>query len=148
MSLRVISCLAAAGLVTIGLGLPVLAQGEAATPEEAVTLRQDLMREDGGIMRRASGLAGEEAAAAIGTVLANYERIPSLFPEGSIVGDSEALPVIWENWDAFIAIVDDGRIAAQAAIEAAEVGDAAAYDAALRTLGGTCGQCHQQFRVE
>lgn len=148
MSLRAISCLAAAGLVTIGLGLPVLAQGEAATPEQAVTLRQELMREDGGIMRRASGLSGEEAVAAISTVLANYERIPALFPEGSVIGDSEALPAVWENWDAFVAIVDSGKVAAQSAIDAAEAGDAAAYEAALKTLGGTCGQCHQQFRVD
>jgi cytochrome c556 len=76
----------------------------------------------------------------------NYKHIPDLFPEGSIVGDSEALPAIWENWDAFIAIADAGVAAAESGITAAQAGDAAAYAAALQTIGGTCGQCHQQFR--
>lgn len=29
---------------------------------------------------------------------------------------------------------------------AATAGDAAAYAAALQTINGTCGTCHQQFR--
>lgn len=117
-----------------------------ATPEEAVTMRQALMREDGGILRSAGSLSGAEAVAAMTTLRDNYSHIPALFPEGSIVGDSEALPAIWENWEAFTAIVDTGVAAAEAGIVAAEAGDAAGYGAALQTLQGTCGQCHQQFR--
>lgn len=117
-----------------------------ATPEEAVTLRKNLMREDGGILRRASNLTGADAIAAMTTLRDNYSHIPALFPEGSIVGDSEALPAIWENWDAFTAIANAGLAAAEGGIAAAEAGDAAAYAAALQAIGGTCGQCHQQFR--
>jgi cytochrome c556 len=29
---------------------------------------------------------------------------------------------------------------------AATAGDAAAYAAALQTIGGTCGECHQNYR--
>jgi cytochrome c556 len=117
-----------------------------ATPEEAVDMRQALMREDGGIVRSAGNLSGAEAVAAMTTLRDNYSHIPDLFPEGSIVGDSEALPAIWENWEAFTAIVDSGVAAAEAGIAAAEAGDAAGYATALQTLQGTCGQCHQQFR--
>lgn len=117
-----------------------------ATPEEAVTLRKNLMREDGGILRRAGNLTGADAIAAMTTLRDNYSHIPALFPEGSIVGDSEALPAIWENWDAFTAIANAGLAAAEGGIAAAEAGDAAAYAAALQAIGGTCGQCHQQFR--
>ena len=117
-----------------------------ATPEEAVSMRQALMREDGGILRTARDLTGAEAVAAMTTLRDNYSHIPALFPEGSIVGDSEALPAIWENWEAFTAIVDTGLTAAEAGLAAAEAGDAAGYAGALQTLMGTCGQCHQQFR--
>lgn len=117
-----------------------------ATPEEAVAMRQTLMKEDGGILRTARNLSGAEAVAAMTTLRDNYSRILDLFPEGSIVGDSEALPAIWENWEAFTAIVDTGLAAAEAGLIAAEAGDAAGYGAALQTLMGTCGQCHQQFR--
>ena len=109
-------------------------------------MRQALMREDGGILRTARDLTGAESVAAMTTLRDNYSHIPALFPEGSIVGDSEALPAIWENWEAFTAIVDTGLAAAEAGLAAAEAGDAAGYAGALQTLMGTCGQCHQQFR--
>lgn len=148
MSIKKISALAIAGLLAIS-AVATVAQDAfvpPATPEEAVEMRQALMREDGGIMRGLGGLSGAEAVAALNTLLTNYTHIPDLFPEGSIVGDSEALPAIWENWDAFVAIVESGKAAATTGITAAEAGDAAAYGAALQALGGTCGACHQQFR--
>ncbi|MBO9588333.1 cytochrome c [Devosia sp.] len=139
--------IAIAGLLAAGT-VAALAQEfvAPATPEEAVTMRKNLMREDGGILRSAGNLTGAEAVAALTKLRDNYSHIPALFPEGSIVGESEALPVIWENFDAFTAIVDTGITAAEAGIAAADAGDAAAYAAALQTIGGTCGQCHQQFR--
>ena len=148
MSIKKISALAIAGLMTIGV-VAAFAQDAfvaPATPEEAVAARKALMREDGGILRGAAGLIGAEAVAAMQTLLTNYSHIPALFPEGSIVGDSKALPAIWENWEAFTAIAKTGEDAAAAGLAAAEAGDAAAYAAALQTLGGTCGTCHQQFR--
>ncbi|MGV3576223.1 MAG: cytochrome c [Devosia sp.] len=139
--------LAIAGLLAAGT-VAALAQEfvAPATPEEAVTMRQNLMKEDGGILRSAGNLTGAEAVAAMTKLRDNYSHIPALFPEGSIVGESEALPAIWENFEAFTAIADAGVAAAESGIAAAEAGDAAAYAAAIQTLGGTCGQCHQQFR--
>jgi cytochrome c556 len=148
LSRKVTSLASVGGILSLGI-LAVFAQ-EAftppATPEEAVEMRQALMREDGGILRSAGELSGAEAVAAMTTLRDNYDHIPELFPEGSIVGDSEALPAIWERWEEFVAIADSGVAAAEAGIAAAEAGDAAGYAAALQTLGGTCGQCHQQFR--
>lgn len=148
MSIKTISAMAIAGLMALGAVASVAQDAfvAPATPEEAVAMRKALMREDGGLMRQLNGLSGAEAVAALNTVLTNYGHIPDLFPEGSIVGDSEALPAIWENWETFTGIVESGKTAATQAIAAAEAGDATAYAAALKTLGGTCGQCHQQFR--
>jgi cytochrome c556 len=117
-----------------------------ATPEEAVDLRQDVMRQGGALLRSIGNLTGADAVAAMTTLRDNYSRIPVLFPEGSNVGDSEALPAIWENWEAFTAISEAGVQAAEAGIAAAEAGDAATYTASAQALMGTCGQCHQQFR--
>ena len=148
MSIKKISAIAIAGLLAASVVATVAQDAfvAPATPEEAVEARQALMREDGGILRSAAGLSGAEAVAAMQTIKTNYGHIPALFPEGSIVGDSEALPAIWENWDAFVAIAKSGEDAAVAAAAAAEAGDADGYAAALKTLGGTCGACHQQFR--
>ena len=148
MSIKTISAMAIAGLLALG-AVATVAQDAftpPATPEEAVTMRKALMREDGGLIRSLNGLSGAEAAAALNIVLTNYTHIPALFPEGSIVGDSDALPAIWENWETFTGIVETGKAAATDAIAAAEAGDATAYATSLRALGGTCGQCHQQFR--
>lgn len=149
MSIRKITAMAVAGLMIVG-GVASFAQDAfvpPATPEEAVAARQALMKEDGALMRQLGGLTGAEAVAGLNTILTNYSHIPDLFPEGSIVGESKALPAIWENWEAFTAIVETGKAAATAGIAAAEAGDAAAYAAALQAIGGTCGACHQQFRA-
>lgn len=148
MSLKKLSSLAVAGLILLGTAA-AFAQVTfvaPATPEEAFAMRKALMREDGGIMRAAAGLSGPEAVAAMQTVLENYSHIPELFPEGSLVEDSKALPAIWENWQTFTSIVETGKAAAAAALAAAEAGDAAGYATAFQALGATCGQCHQQFR--
>lgn len=148
MLIRKASAIALASMLLAGFA-GVFAQDAftaPATPEEAVTLRQGLMREGGGILRSIGNLTGAEAVAAMTTMRDNYSHIPALFPEGSNVGDSEALPAIWQNWEAFTAIAETGAAAAEAGIAAAEAGDAATYTASAQALMGTCGQCHQQFR--
>jgi cytochrome c556 len=145
-----IMSVALAGLMTIGV-VAAFAQDAfvaPATPEEAVEMRQATMKENGGTLRSAGELTGPDAVAAMQTLLDNYTNMPALFPEDSIVGDSKALPAIWENWEEFTAIIETGRAAAESGLAAAEAGDAAAYGEALKAIGGTCGQCHQQFRAQ
>ncbi|HEV7344713.1 MAG TPA: cytochrome c [Devosia sp.] len=148
MSIKKISAMAIAGILVASSFTAVAQDAYVAptTPEEALAMRKAMMRENGGVLRSAGSLSGAEAVAAMQTLHDNFSHIPDVFPEGSIVGDSEALPAIWENWEDFTAIAETGRQAAADAIAAAEAGDSAAYAAALKTLGGTCGQCHQQFR--
>jgi cytochrome c556 len=154
MSLAKLSILALAGLMTLGVvtGLhaqdaPVVDPAIATmTPEEMVAARKAAMREDGGVLRGAGSLTGAEASAAADTLIKNFTNLPALFPEGSLVGDSKALPAIWENFDDFTAIFATAQQGALAMKAAAEAGDAAAYGAALQTIGGTCGMCHQKYR--
>lgn len=148
MSIKKISLMAIAGLMTLGAAVAIAQDAfvAPATAEEAVAMRSAVMKQGGGIMRSAGELTGAEAVAAMQTLKDNYMHMPALFPEGSIVGESKALPAIWENWDAFVAIAKTGEDAAAAGLAAAQSGDAAGYAAALQAIGATCGQCHQQFR--
>ncbi|SMQ61449.1 Cytochrome c556 [Devosia lucknowensis] len=146
MHIRKASSVAIAGLLLAGV-VGVFAQDAftpPATPEEAIAMREAVMKENGGLLRGAANLTGDEAVAAAQTLLDNYTHMPELFPEGSEGGD--ALPAIWQNWEAFTAIIETGRAGAESALTAAQAGDTAGYAAGLQTVMGTCGQCHQQFR--
>ncbi len=152
MSLPRLAVFFAAGALFAGIAASAIAQ-DAATPdftamshEELVKARQDAMKEDGGLLRQAGGLSGAEAVAAADTLIRNYTNLPHMFPEGSNVGDSKALPVIWQDFETFTGIFAKGLQGANDMKAAAEAGDAAAYAAALQVIGGTCGECHQKFR--
>jgi cytochrome c556 len=151
MSLSKITAFALAGFMTLGIAAGGLAQGvdpaiANMSPEEAVEARQAAMKENGGVLRGAGALTGAEAAAAADTLIKNFTNLPHLFPENSIVEDSRATPLIWENFDEFTGHFATGLEAATAMKTAAEAGDTAAYTAAIETIGGLCGQCHEKFR--
>jgi cytochrome c556 len=148
--MRKITSLALAGLMTVGVVAAFAQDAFVAptTPEAAHEAREVLMKSNGMTVRSAGNLTGDQAVAAMQTLLDNYTNMPAVFPEGSNIGDSEALPAIWENWDAFGAIIETGRAAAETGLAAAQSGDAAGYAEALKTIGATCGQCHQQFRAQ
>lgn len=116
--------------------------------EEAVAVRQALMKLNGQTLRSAGGLTGPDAEVAMQTLIDNFTQLPVDFPKDSIVGDSEALPLIWDQFDDFTAISTTGRTAAEAGLAAAKAGDATAYAVALRTIGGTCGTCHMTYRAQ
>ncbi len=116
------------------------------SPEEMVAKRQAVMKEDGGILKGAGALSGPEAVTAAEHLIQNFTNLSVLFPEGTLVGDTEALPVIWEKNDEFQAIFATAVANATAMKAAAEAGDADAYMAAIKATGGVCGQCHQTFR--
>ncbi len=152
MSLPKLAVFFAAGAMVAGLAAGAIAQ-DAATPdfasmshEDLVKARQAAMKEDGGLLRSAGGLSGADAVAAAETLIHNYTNLPNMFPEGSNVGDSKALPAIWQDFDTFKGIFAKGLEGATAMKAAAEAGDAAAYAAAVEVVGGTCGECHQKFR--
>lgn len=76
-----------------------------------------------------------------------YTMMETSFPDGSGGEGTRALPAIWENWDAFVALLEEGRAAAEVLREAAEAGDEAATAAALREVGQSCRACHTDYRA-
>lgn len=142
----------AAAMVTVILGSAAIAQ----SPEEQVEHRQNQMKVLGKnigtiakFVRDGEGTVADvqAAASAMQPVAAD---IPALFPEGTGVGvsDSEALPLIWEDWDGFVAKAQTADTQVAAMISAAQGGDADAIRAQFPALGGSCGGCHETYRVK
>ena len=61
---------------------------------------------------------------------------------------TEALPVIWENPDEFAEKANNLVTAANKFADIAAGGDQGATMGGLRGLGGSCGNCHDTFRVD
>jgi len=147
---RVISGFTAA--VIGSLAVTTLAE---TTAEDAYDYRESVMSSLGGHIGAASkivrGLVEDDGylldhAQALAAGVAEARR---LFPAGSAVGDSEALPAIWENPDDFAAALDQAEEAAeQFRVAVATDAGAEAVGEAFRNLGGACKGCHDDFRKD
>lgn len=153
MSLPKITALLAVTAMSLGLLAGAIAQDTAVdpaiaamSPEELVAARKAAMKENGGLMRGAGSLTGAEAVAAAEVLIKNFQNFSAMFPEGSLVGDTKALPLIWQEKEAFDAIFAKGLQGALDMKAAAEAGDAAAYAESQKVIGGSCGECHQKYR--
>ncbi|MGI9309314.1 MAG: c-type cytochrome [Gammaproteobacteria bacterium] len=75
-------------------------------------------------------------------------QIKDIFPEGSGVENSEALPAVWEKPDEFAAAVAASEEATAALAKAVSTGDRKAIGGAFKKMGETCKGCHEGFREE
>jgi cytochrome c556 len=76
--------------------------------------------------------------------------MPATFPKGSgpEMGKTRASPKIWEDWAGFEAATNTLAERAKALKTAVDSGDAAAADAAFKTLGREgCSGCHKAYRA-
>ena len=76
----------------------------------------------------------------------NSKMTLAMFPKGSRLGDTEAKPVIWENWSKFESAVQDFERESAKLAKVAESGDMEALAKQVRATGKTCGGCHRNFR--
>ena len=116
------------------------------TADQKVEARQNAMKEDGGVLKGARDLTGDAAVAAMDKVIQNFTNFPALFADGATNNKSEALPIIWTEFDKFTALFDKGRTAAEDMRTAALAGDQAKYLASFKTIAGVCGECHGTYR--
>jgi cytochrome c556 len=154
MSPRKLTAVALAGLLAASVAFGAIAQDIVVDPaiagmsaEEKVEARQAAMRENGGILRNLGTMSAADASAAATTLIQNFTNLPELFAADTIVGDSKALPLIWEEKAAFDAIFTQAKDAAMAAKTAADSGDVAGAAAAAGAIGPLCGQCHGKYRA-
>ncbi len=153
MSIRRLIASVAAGALVAAVSFTAIAQDvdpaiASMTPEQKVEAREAAMKQNGGLMKNAGGLTGADAVANADKIIQNLVNFPALFSEDTSAVKSEAKPEIWANFDAFTALFAKAADGARAMRAAAEAGDASAYTAAMKTIGGACGECHQQYRSE
>ena len=102
----------------------------------ASMIARGLVENDGHLLGHAQGLAN------------GANELSRVFPKGSNVGESEALPVIWEEPEAFAEAIAKLQEATAAFVTAAESGDEEAIGAAFRNVGMSCRGCYDRFRVQ
>ncbi|MEE2658083.1 MAG: cytochrome c [Candidatus Latescibacterota bacterium] len=63
-----------------------------------------------------------------------------------VTANTDALPVIWEKWEDFVAAAADLEVASKALAEIAASDDMTTIGPAVRAVGQSCGSCHRAFR--
>lgn len=134
----------------------LLAFGASAVLAEAtdpnVKARQALMKEQAAHTKVLGDMATSKAPfdAAIAeteraALVVSATKIPAVFEtQGGADPESEAKPEIWTNWDDFVA---KGK-ALETAATAADVTSLEALQASMTAIGGSCGGCHEVYRVK
>ena len=122
------------------------------TAEEAIAARQELMKKQGATATAIGDklkAGNANIATEAHTLVETSQRIPSLFPEGSLNPQtSRAKPEIWQKWSEFQTNAKTLETkASQLEAMAKSGGSAEALAPAMQDLGRTtCGACHNTFR--
>ncbi|MBB4284577.1 c-type cytochrome [Roseospira goensis] len=143
----------AAALLVAGLGAqPAMAADDA---DAAVQHRKDVMTIAGASMG-SLGCFMKGDCALDGKVLARLAKSIAFAGELSVpafevdtrdsMADTTALPAIWENWDTFEGGLNAMSAAADELAVAAADADPQAMGPLMQKLGGTCKDCHDNFR--
>ncbi|WP_428623498.1 c-type cytochrome [Sedimenticola sp.] len=132
------------------VGQSAMAHGNATG---VVKQRMDLMSSIGKKMKSIAAMVKGKApfnpesigldAAGIGQV---SPEIKTLFPAGSLHKPSEALPVIWDDWERFTSLTVRLETEANNLQAAALQGDKKAVTRQFVSLGKVCSSCHTDFR--
>lgn len=136
---------------TAGLLMGTTGAGGAALASDPAHLRHEAMETVGDSFKPLRAIALKEAPFDVAVVkknatviLAKLKEAHGLFPEGSGGGKSRAKAEIWSDRAGFDKAMQKAQAAA-AALSA--VTEEAAYDAAIKTLGGGCKGCHDTYRL-
>ncbi len=143
--------LSAAAVMAIGFALGTAGiTASDAQMSDIAKQRVAAMQQNGGNMKKlgAAVSAGDSAAAAAAAAINEVaSRIPSLFPQGSGTGDTNAKPEIWQNFAGFRKIANDLESAAAKIVADANAGNLGSDPkAVVGSLGKNCGACHKAFR--
>jgi cytochrome c556 len=131
-----------------------IAIGSAMAADGTHEAREALMKKIGGAAGSLGAIAkgtkpydAEAVKVALTTIAETAKVFPDQFKPGTETGDKAASPKIWENMDDFKARA--AKLSADAEAVLAQLpADAAGVGAALNTVGGNCGGCHQLYRIK
>lgn len=126
----------------------------ATTPADAIKYRKAVMSamaahtgafsliNFGRVEHRDHLLAHVDALAALGT------QLKVLFPAGTATGDTDALPLIWQEQEKFAQLLKSGEKSTADLRTAVAAGDKAATMKAFKAVGESCKGCHDRYRKE
>ena len=144
---------ALAGCATSGGEVEAPAAAPTLTAAQVVAARQaafNLSAPTFGGMRATVESGGEVRPLAFGArALARWaEALPTMFPQGTQLPGSRALPAVWDDRPGFEAKAAAFRSATASLSAAAQAGDKAGFAAAYKAVGESCGSCHDSYRAE
>jgi cytochrome c556 len=141
-------------LAALSLALAVFAtfalahEGATGVVKERMDLmdrQKDDMKIIGDMAKGKTPFDAAKATEAARDISVTAKKIPELFPEGSLHGETEALPAIWKDWDRFTGNAEDlDRVAGELA--AALDAGATDWTGAFKQVVDACKACHQDFR--
>lgn len=130
-----------------------LAAGSAAAQQDATGVVRDRIdgmkamaqsaKALGGMLRGFIPFSLDSARAAGREIAAEAEAARGQFPEGSISGPSEALPIIWEERARFDSLLERLR---ETGARIAAAGDEAAVGTLFAETAEICKDCHARYR--
>lgn len=105
------------------------------------------LREPGGMLRGQAPFELAKVQTALRVIADTAEKNVKLFPTGPTVGvETEALPVIWDKKAEFEALFV--KLGSDAKAAEASIKDEASFKTEFPKVLGTCGTCHNNFRVK
>jgi len=137
----------AAVALCIGLQMPAMAQNLDVIKERKDAFQSLLphLKVGKAMVQGASAFDLEKAKAVFAGYAGIAKKLPTLFPDDSKTGGkTEALPVIWEKKDEFVALM--AKFEKEAGDAAASITDEASFKASWGQVMGNCGTCHKAYR--
>ncbi len=151
MKLRLIAGAALVASILSASGLAYSHSGATGIVKHRMDAMSDIaksMKAIGAMIKGETGFDAAVVKSAASSIAGHAERIPELFPEGSMDKPSEALPSIWEDWAGFTSIAKDmGREAKELAAAADGASQIDQIKAPFGALAKTCKACHSDFRL-
>lgn len=151
--MRRIAVLAVAGLASLSI-VGALAQDKEAVVKERAALMKSQAHSLGAIKAYLNGDADQaRAAEAAMHLVASAKKIPEVFPPGTSIKDVPppgkygAKPIIWTEWDKFLAAQKTMVSEAEKLEAAVKTGDKSKVQTQFAETGKMgCGGCHGTFR--
>ena len=140
-------------LATALVAIPIAAVAQSAlTPEQIVAARQSAYALSAAnfVQLKAQADAGVDVHTLTfpSRTLARWARnLPNLFPTGTNLPNSKALPTVWSDRAGFEARAAAYAAAATAMAEAAQSGDRAVFLTRWAAVRQTCSDCHDTYRA-
>lgn len=140
-------CVLGAGLLALSSSLSPAHEGATGVVKQ----RMDDMKKMGRTVKRINErLTSKRALGEIGgdaeEIRTAAARMPSLFPEGSRDGHSEAMAAVWDRWPEFTAAARLLEQEAEKLTAAARSGSDAAVATQVRSMTRACSGCHETFK--